>query len=105
MPKPLFTVIDFKSLSDRNLLAYYRKRRKEFFQYRAKVTCDCGCNELYWYIYDHLYEEERVKYNLFKQYILQIKNELDTRKHIEPSLAKQKKHAKSICSSRTASKR
>lgn len=63
--------IDFKKLNTKRLLSYYKSERQKSFN----LICSCGCYE------PRIGSEE--KFELHKQYLSEIKKELDSRENIK----------------------
>lgn len=72
---------ELESLNTKNLLRYYRSERKRFYQYASSNTCEC-CGELLWYLNPKIYEKELVIYNIWVEYLHNIKNILNKRENI-----------------------
>ena len=81
------TVVELNTLSDRNLLAYYRAERNRFGKFKSRcMCCDLNC-DLVWNMWtdEPKYIPLKEEYNRRHDYLKLIKSILSTRGHVEKS--------------------
>lgn len=79
MTPKIKTVGELRKLSSKNLLKYYRSQRSKF--YAQGYICGC-CQEFSWDINVN-YESDKEDYEIWQEYLTQIKNVLATKEHVE----------------------
>ena len=75
------TIDELRSLSSKNLLRYYRSQRSQF--HGQGYVCGC-CQEFSWDIHSS-HESDEEDYNIWQEYLKQIKDILATKEHVERS--------------------
>lgn len=73
------SIEELQKINTKNLLRYYKAERDRF--YGSGYWCGCGCGQMIWdaYVIEADMEE---KYNEHNEYLILIKNELNSREHI-----------------------
>jgi len=75
------TTEDLEKLNTKNLLAYYKAERERFYSFTATNRCEC-CGDFYWDI-DKKYDNDKLLYNDWDNYLENIKLILNKREHVQ----------------------
>jgi len=75
------TLIELESINTKNLLRYYKAERLRFLRFKGNYTCQC-CGELDWDLNTKDYQDIKIVYINWKEYLESIKSILNTREHV-----------------------